>query len=91
MNQNNNIDTTLLGSRGRIKILKTLFNQGEINITRIVKMTGLNHKNVEKHLETLVSLGLVKEKKIGRIRLYSIDYTNPQIPLLAEILEKTSE
>jgi len=81
------IDLNLIGSRGRLKILRTLYEQGEINITRLVKLTSLNHKNVEKHLRYLVETGLVKEKRVGRIRLYSINYSNPYIDPLIQLLE----
>lgn len=87
----NTIDIEILGSRGRIKILKTLHEQGEINITRIVKMTNLNHKSVEKHLKYLVGKGIVHEKRVGRIKLYSINYSSPTASIILRILDNLTE
>ncbi|MHA1677779.1 MAG: ArsR/SmtB family transcription factor [Promethearchaeota archaeon] len=60
----------LLGSKARIKILKALAREGELTITSIIKMTGLNHKNVLKHLTILKKFDIIQEKKFGRIKIY---------------------
>jgi DNA-binding transcriptional ArsR family regulator len=60
----------ILGSRARIKILKVLALNNELNISLIISKTKLNHSNVLKHLDVLKSLNLVQEKKFGRIKIY---------------------
>lgn len=60
----------LLGSRARIKILKALALNDELNISLIISKTKLNHSNVIKHLNFLKSFNLIQEKKFGRIKIY---------------------
>ena len=43
----------LLGSKARLKILKTLALNEELNISLIISKTKLNHANVLKHLNFL--------------------------------------
>ncbi len=60
----------LLGSRARVKILKALVLNEELNISLIIKRTKLNHVVVTKHLRYLMDVDLVQEKKFGRIRIF---------------------
>lgn len=59
-------------SRGRKKILEILMKFGEISISRIIKHTSLNHRVVNAYLKEMVSLGLVKERKFGRVRMFRL-------------------
>ena len=60
----------LLGSKARIKILKSLALNNELNISLIISKTKLNHSNVIKHLNFLESFNLIQKKKFGRIKSY---------------------
>ncbi len=60
----------LLGSRGRIRTLQVLAESGELNISEVSRRTGLNYTSVERHLAKLVKMGLVKEKRYGKIRIF---------------------
>ena len=60
----------LLGSRGRIRTLQVLAESGELNISEVSRRTGLNYTSVERHLTKLVKLGLIKEKRYGKIRIF---------------------
>ena len=60
----------LLGSRGRIRVLKVLAESGDLNISEVSRRTGLNYTSVERHLSKLVKLGLIKEKRYGKIRIF---------------------
>jgi len=76
----------ILGSKGKIKIIYVLAKNGQLNITRIVKDTGLHHRLVEQHLAELESIGLVEEQRIGRLRLFNLRYDNPKTALIIEFL-----
>ncbi|MEB3779845.1 MAG: winged helix-turn-helix domain-containing protein [Desulfurococcales archaeon] len=78
----------LLSSKGRIKILKLLLERGQLNISRIIRETGLHHKLVVKHLNELIDMGLVVERRYGRMRLFEADLTNPKISAIREILRE---
>lgn len=59
----------VLGSRARMKILKTLAKNGELSISQVIKNTRLNHSSVIKHLDFLQKLNLIQEKNFGRIKI----------------------
>ena len=60
----------VLSSRGKVKVLKTLVDTEELNITEIVRKTELSHRSVKTYLSELCDTGLVELKKFGRIRIY---------------------
>lgn len=91
MNNINEQIAELLGSKGKVKIIYTLVRSGQLNITRIVKDTGLHHRLVEQHLEDLKKLGLVEEQRIGRLRLFSLRYDNPKTALIIELLKSLED
>ncbi len=60
----------LLGSRGRIRVLRVLAESGELNISEVVRRAGMNYTSVERHLEKLKGMGLLREKRYGKIRIF---------------------
>jgi DNA-binding transcriptional ArsR family regulator len=62
----------ILGSRGRIRVLQVLSESGELNISEVSRRTGLNYTSVERHLTSLQEIGLIKEKRYGKIRIFEL-------------------
>ena len=60
----------LLGSKGRIRVLQVLAESGELNISEVGRRTGMNYTSVERHLDALREMGLLREKRYGKIRIY---------------------
>lgn len=60
----------VLGSKLRLKILKILFQVGELNVSEIARRIGANHKTTLEHLKILENEGVLQHKTFGRIRLY---------------------
>lgn len=87
----------LLGSRGRIRTLQVLAESGELNISEVSRRTGLNYTSVERHLVKLAELGLVKEKRYGKIRIFQAMFQTLTIrferggSLVIELTQATSE
>ena len=77
----------LLGSKARIRILKILAKNNELNISLIINKTRLNHSNVLKHLEILKNLNIVQEKKFGRIKIYRYKEENIKARCLKKFIE----
>ena len=79
-NQNSNLTglavEDVLSSKGRVRILKLLAELGELNISAISRTINLNHTAVKDHLRFLTEVGLIKEKKFGRILIYQFDENN---------------
>jgi len=78
----------LLFSRGRLKIIMALLEHGELNITELARLSGLNHITTDKHVRALEELGLVNERRLGRIRLVKLNSSRPEIKLLEELVKK---
>lgn len=77
----------LLGSKARIKILKMLALNNELNISLIIAKTNLNHTIVLKHLNFLKTINLVQEKKFGRIKIYRYRNENIKARYLKKFIE----
>lgn len=57
-------------SKGRIKILKILALEGELNISEIARRAHINHNSTRYHLNFLAKANIIQEKQFGRIRIY---------------------
>lgn len=68
----------IFSSRGRVKILKVLSEREELNISAIARKSGLNHSTTDAHLRRLCELGIVEEKKFGRIRIFRLRREDPR-------------
>ncbi len=76
----------LLASKGRVRILRILLKEGQVNISRLVRETGLHHRLIVKHLEELKKMGLVEERRYGRLRVYEINLSDPRVSALRDLL-----
>lgn len=61
----------ILSEPMRLRILQTLHEQ-EMNVQKIVEVTGANQANVSKHLSIMLEAGLLKRRKEGLNSFYSI-------------------
>ncbi|MFB6470520.1 MAG: ArsR family transcriptional regulator [Vulcanisaeta sp. AZ3] len=59
----------VFSSRIRVRVVRKLIQYKEINITKLTKDLGLNHRIIEQHINALKNLGIVEEKRFGRIRI----------------------
>lgn len=89
LKQNNNKLSLeqVFSSRGRAKILDLLAKKNEMNISEIIRRTALNHNSVTQHLESLRALGLIQEKKFGRIKIYRFRNENLNARALKNLID----
>jgi predicted transcriptional regulator len=59
-------------------VLSALRELGEANINTIRKKTGLNYYSLIRTLEALTSKGVVVERRIGRLRIFTTRSTGGQ-------------
>ena len=69
----------VLGSRGRVRVLQVLSESGELNISEVSRRTGLNYTSVERHLVKLQRLGLLREKRYGKIRIFEVAFRSLRV------------
>ena len=84
INKNKTEIEDVLSSRGRVRILKLLAELGELNVSAISRTINLNHSAVKEHLRFLTEVGLIKEKRFGRILIYQFEENN----ILAQSLKQ---
>lgn len=66
----------ILSSRGRVRILKILSELEETNITQISKRAMLNYETTLMHLKKLIEMGIIVEKRFGKIRIFKVNKEN---------------
>jgi predicted transcriptional regulator len=77
----------IFSSKGRTKIIKLLALRNELNISKIVDLTGLNHLSVKTHLFFFKEINFVQEKKFGRIRIYRFKTENLKAKALKNLIQ----
>lgn len=77
----------VLGNRLRVKILKMLSRIGELNVSRIAKRLGVNHRTAVKHLKALESYGILQHKTFGRVSLYRFNEGSPKAKAIQDLME----
>lgn len=87
ISENKFLIENLLGSKARVKILKTLARNEELTISLIINHTKLNYSNVVKHLNHLKNLNLVQEKSFGRIKIFRYKIENIKARSLKKFIE----
>ncbi|MGQ9720371.1 MAG: ArsR/SmtB family transcription factor [Candidatus Jordarchaeum sp.] len=77
----------IFSSKGRIKIVKVLVEEEELNISEIAKRANLNYSTTNQHLDFLEKAGLVQEKIFGRIRIYRFRAENIKAQAIKNLFE----
>ena len=78
----------LFSSYGRIRIISIMIESNELNISEITRRSGISHSSTALHLEVLVNLGLLTEKRFNRIRIFRVNHSNPYANILARFLSE---
>ncbi|MEM3055080.1 MAG: winged helix-turn-helix domain-containing protein [Candidatus Bathyarchaeia archaeon] len=78
----------VLGSKARLKILKILFQVGELNVSEIARRLGANHKTTAEHLKILENEGILQHKTFGRIRIYRFNESSERAKALKNFIEE---
>ena len=74
----------MLSDPTRLAILRCLMNEGELNVSQIVKITGRGVANVSKHLKTLAEARMVTRRKQGSYVHYRLD--DPVLKKICELV-----
>lgn len=57
------------------RIVEVLKNYGELNVTRISRLTEVSFKTLNKYLKKMVDDGVLEERRYGRLRLFRLKRT----------------
>ncbi|UCE95569.1 MAG: winged helix-turn-helix transcriptional regulator [Candidatus Bathyarchaeota archaeon] len=76
----------IFSSRGRVRILRILFEIEELNISEIARRAGLNYTTTNQHLQMLEKAGLIRHKSFGRIRIYRFNEENAKVRVIKDLM-----
>lgn len=62
----------VLGDATRLSIIRTLLDEGELNVGELVERLGSSQANVSKHLRTLATARIVARRPEGTAAYYSV-------------------
>ncbi|MHA1312065.1 MAG: ArsR/SmtB family transcription factor [Candidatus Helarchaeota archaeon] len=77
----------IFSSKGRIKIIKLLAKENELNISEIIRRTRLNHNITTKHLKVLKDANILQEKIYGRIKIYRFRNEDFKVKAIKNLIE----
>lgn len=81
----------VLFTRGAVKALRLLAELGELNASAISRLIGLSYSSTIKSLEKLSKMGLILEKRFGRVRVYQLNPASPYANLIREMIVRWNE
>lgn len=77
----------ILSCRGKVRILRILAEEGELNVSEITRRSRLNHTLTLKYLDGLKTEQLLDEKRFGRIRIFKYRWDNPKAKALSHLFD----
>ena len=60
----------VFSSKSRMKILKLIYQLGQLNVSDVARRLKLNFASTSEHLKVLESEGILEERTYGRVRMY---------------------
>ena len=80
----------ILGSKAKIRILGSLANKKELQLSEIKISTGLSLSTVHEAIKDLVDLRILIQRNVGKTRLYRINESNYFAKICIELINKES-
>ncbi len=71
----------------RIKIIKSLMQVGELNVSEIARRLRINYETANRHLKILEDEGVLQHKTFGRIRLYRLNERSSKAKAVQQLIE----
>jgi DNA-binding transcriptional ArsR family regulator len=68
-----------LGDTTRLGLVRRLSTEGPLSITRLSEGSGITRQAITRHLHALGEVGLVRDRKEGRERVFSLDLKRLEI------------
>ena len=60
----------VFSSKSRMKILKLIYQLGQLNVSDVARRLKLNYTSTSEHLKILESEGILQKRTYGRVRMY---------------------
>ncbi|MBM1154721.1 hypothetical protein DRN94_002440 [archaeon] len=62
----------LLSSAGKTRLLLSIAQYREITISKLIRLSRMNFREASRFIDFLKRIGLVEERRYGRVRIISI-------------------
>jgi predicted transcriptional regulator len=77
----------VLSSKSRMKILKLIYQLGQLNVSDVARRLKLNFASTSKHLKLLESEGILQERTYGRVRMYRFNEGSAKAKAVQNLLD----
>ena len=77
----------VFSSKSRMKILKLIYQLGQLNVSDIARRLKLNFTSTSEHLKVLESEGILQERTYGRVRMYRFDESSAKAKAVEALIE----
>jgi DNA-binding transcriptional ArsR family regulator len=76
----------VFSSKPRLKILKLIYQLGQLNVSDVARRLKLNFTSTSEHLKVLESEGILREHTYGRVRMYRFS-ESPKAKAVTALIE----
>ena len=77
----------VFSSKSRMKILKLIYQLGQLNVSDVARRLKLNYVSTSGHLKLLECEGILQERKYGRIRMYRFNEGSAKAKAVQNLIE----
>ena len=77
----------VFSSKSRMKILKVIYQLGQLNVSDVARRLKLNFASTSEHLKILESEGILQERTYGRVRMYRFDEGSAKAKAVVALIE----
>ena len=77
----------VFSSKSRMKILKVIYQLGQLNVSDVARRLKLNFASTSEHLKVLESEGILQERTYGRVRMYRLDEGSAKAKAVVALIE----
>ncbi len=77
----------VFSSKSRMKILKVIYQLGQLNVSDVARRLKLNFASTSEHLKILESEGILQERTYGRVRMYRLDEGSAKAKAVVALIE----
>lgn len=81
----------VFSSKSRMKILKLIYQLGQLNVSDVARRIKLNYSSTSEHLKVLESESILQERLYGRVRMYRFNEGSKKAKAVQNLLDAWEE
>lgn len=74
-------------SKSRMKILKLIYQLGQLNVSDVARRLKLNYSSTSEHLKVLEFEGILQKRTYGRVRMYRFNESSAKAKAVQNLLD----